>query len=169
MFKTAETKPYGKHYDRDVEKLAKHNQATYRFCPYASRNYAAMTKDQLKEDATEYEIGIYNSLRENFDLAVYVLEQSIGIKVSEKFAVKLLKGYLSGCGHMYKWATSYNIPWMLLFVSCAQNCFGKLVKKDSPIYSLLTQLKDVQLQQCYDSDWYIVKNNNNFIELSDSA
>lgn len=43
LFKTAETKPYGKHYNRDVEKLAKHNQATYRFCPYASRNYAAMT------------------------------------------------------------------------------------------------------------------------------
>lgn len=158
------TKPYGRHYNRDTP-LANHNEIAYRFCPYASHTYASMTKEALKNEATEYEIGIYNTMREHFDQAVYLAEQSIGVKISPTYAERLLKNYLASQGHMYYFATRYNLPWMLFYFSEAQDCFGKMVRKDSPLYSLAEQIPDVRLEQYKDSKWYIIKNQGNFLNL----
>lgn len=65
-------KPYSKHYNRDAP-IAKHNENAYRFCPYAENTYT-ITEYRNKEITTEFEAGIYYTLRKNFDLAVFLME-----------------------------------------------------------------------------------------------
>lgn len=72
-------------------------------------------KESRKKELTDYERNIYNAVREYFDLAVYIIQQDTGIYIGERMARRILEDYISEEGHMYYWATLYNIPWMLLY------------------------------------------------------
>lgn len=112
-------RPYGKHYSRSLS-FAPYNETAYRFCPYSS-NSREVTKESRKKELTDYERNIYNAVRDYFDLAVYIIQQETGIYVGERMARRILEDYLSAEGHMYYWATLYNIPWMLLYRSSCPN------------------------------------------------
>lgn len=49
-------------------KIAKHNENTYLYCPYASRIYEGNTEHELKNIMTEVEAKIYYLIRANFDM-----------------------------------------------------------------------------------------------------
>ena len=86
-------KPYGRHYNHDTA-IAKHNEQAYQFCPYASNHYD-VTRDMKKEKMTDYERDIYRSTRNNFDLAVAILESDLGILVTKNMAEHMLKEYVA--------------------------------------------------------------------------
>lgn len=148
-------RPYGKHYNRDTN-IAKHNETAYRYCPYASNHYN-INKDARKEELTIFEKDIYNTLRENADLAFYILKQDTGISFSKRAMREILKYYKWKDAHLYYWSTMYNIPWMLLYFANSIKCFGLRVKKNSELYEKLSQLKDVKLVEI-NSNYVIVKN-----------
>lgn len=160
-------RPYGKHYNRDAF-IAVHNEQAYRYCPYAVHIYNSSNKE-LKPDLTDFERNIYYTLRENFDLAIYLLSQISGLKVNESFASLILQEYLSSQGYMYYGATLYNIPWMLLYFLNAKPCFGKFVREGSPLYEMLKKRKDVSLIQLSDSPYYQVKGNESWLSLEFST
>ncbi|MFR1558518.1 hypothetical protein [Anaerobutyricum hallii] len=58
-----------------------------------------------KEKMTDYERDIYRSTRNNFDLAVAILESDLGILVTKNMAEHMLKEYVASKAHMYYWAT----------------------------------------------------------------
>ena len=113
-------RPYGKHYNRSLS-FAPYNETAYCFCPYSS-NSREVIKESWKKELTDYERNIYNVVREYFDLAVYIIQQKTGIYVGERIARRILEDYLLVEGHMYYWATLYNIPWMLLYFLRPRAC-----------------------------------------------
>lgn len=147
--------PYGKHYGHDI-KLAKHNEKTYQFCPYAKRTWT-VTKENLKEKVTDFEKGIYYAVRDNFDYAIYLAETITGLKISPSYARQMLNWYLGVPGFMYYHATYYNIPWMLLYFMPAVTVHYKLVKKDSPIYNLFKKCKYINLVETKYGSYYRVE------------
>lgn len=159
---------YGRHYNRDTN-IAKHNEQMYRFCPYATHKYT-VNKDSKKPELTEFEKNVYYTLRENFDIAVKIIEQDTGLYITDNLARLMLEDFISCEGHMYYWATLYNIPWMLLYFLSARNCYGMLVKIDSLFYDLLKKQKDVSLVQSSMKDYWCVRNKDNqYLNLSISA
>lgn len=157
-------RPYGRHYNRDT-KIAKHNEQTYRFCPYASHSYH-VTKESLKEEITEYEKSIYEGARDYFDLAAYVINQDTGIYISQKLAARILDGYLAGQGYMYYWATQYNLPWMLLYFMGEIPCYGLLVKKDCDLWKYFSTREDVLLQHSYIEGYDRIDKRDYFLNLN---
>lgn len=158
-------KPYGKHYNHDTP-MAAHNEQAYQFCPYASKHYN-VTRDMKKEKMTEFEQNIYQSVRDNFDLAVGILEQDLGILITKNMAKHILKYYVASDGHMYYWATLYNIPWMLLYFESARPCYGLIVKKEGSLYEYLAKRNDVRLVPYSFKKGYVrVENNGCFLNLN---
>lgn len=156
LYKKLENRPYGKHYCRGIE-LAEYNEQAYLFCPYSYRSHQ-VTKDSSKKVLTDYEKSIYYAVRENFDLAVYIIRQDTGIYISEKQARKILEDYLAASGYMYDWATLYNIPWMLMYFTRAQHCYQMYIQKESSLYRYFLNRNDVLLEQYHETNYYAVKN-----------
>lgn len=153
--------PYGRHYNRDAE-IAKHNEQAYQYCPYAKHAYERSKK---KEKVTNFEKSIYDTLRDNFDYAIYLLSQISGLKVNQTFAADLLDSYLSSRGYLYAEATLYNLPWMLLACYHAKPCFGKVIRKGSPLYLLLQKRKEVNLVPIGESPYVQVKGKDSWLDL----
>ena len=140
--------PYAKHYNRDAE-IAKHNEYTYKFCPYASHIYTSQTYE-TKTEVSELEYNIYCILRENFDAAVYLMQQISGLYLSKAEVQDLLRDYIVNDGHLYYGATIYNLPWMLLYIYTmpAKPCFGRIIKKGSFLYNAFQQVPDISYEDC---------------------
>ena len=140
--------PYAKHYNRDAE-IAKHNEYTYKFCPYASHIYTSQTYE-TKTEVSELEYNIYCILRENFDAAVYLMQQISGLYLSKAEVQDLLRDYIVNDGHLYYGATIYNLPWMLLYIYTmpAKPCFGRIIKKGSFLYNVFQQVPDIGYEDC---------------------
>lgn len=54
----------------------------YLYCPLASHSFG-QPKKRLKKEFSEFEKTIYNLVRENFDLALYIAERKTGIHFSK--------------------------------------------------------------------------------------
>lgn len=140
--------PYAKHCNRDAE-IAKHNEYTYKFCPYASHIYTSQTYE-TKTEVSELEYNIYCILRDNFDAAVYLTQQISGLYLSKAEIQDLLRDYIVNDGHLYYGATIYNLPWMLLYIYTmpAKPCFGRVIKKGSFLYNAFQQVPDIEYEDC---------------------
>lgn len=156
-------KPYGKHYNRDAA-IAKHNEQAYKYCPYASHAYKG-TEKQLKNELTDFEKNIYDTVRDYFDYAVYLMKQITGICISPKYAEQILKEYLAGKGYMYYGATCYNIPWMLLYFCIAKPVYGKLVHEEGLLYEMLKDRSDVLLKPYKNGPYYQVDSAGDWLDL----
>lgn len=161
-------RPYGSHYTKSIHHLAEYNQQAYDYCPYASHSYSnPVTEKDRKEVLTSYEMSIYNTIRDYFDLAVYVLQQSTGLHFSQSYLKNMLKGFVASEGYMYPWATIYNIPWMLRYIEGGRPLFGLSVKKDSELFHYLQTRKDVKLIPCnWSSQYYCISSNGKYLNLS---
>lgn len=157
--------PYGKHYGKSTD-LADYNHQNYLFCPYSSQS-RYVTKDSKKREVTDYEQRIYDAVRDNFDLAIYIIEQDTGIHITKNMAARILHEYIASRGYMYYWATLYNIPWMLLYFTRPFPCFGRIIKKDAALWEFFDKRKDVDLKPSGNN--LIVKNKEKFLNLKFST
>lgn len=154
---------YGKHIKKDMP-MARYNERSYRFCPYASKSIQ-VKKTMKKEGMTAYEQDIYKAVMEYFDLAVYVIQQDTGIHVSKKIAENILRRYIKQEGYMYYWATLYNIPWMMLYYADPIPCYGLCVKRNTELWKYLHWRKDVAMTASRISGYDLVGNNKKFLNL----
>lgn len=93
-------KPYGKHYPKSIDGIAVYNKQAYEFCPYSSQKNQ-ITKEHRKELLTDFEKNIYNLMKENFDIVVYVLSKAIDIKITRALAEEMLKTYIASKSWQY--------------------------------------------------------------------
>lgn len=131
-------RPYGRHYPQSVKNLAKYNQQTYDYCPYAKKQKNVNHK-MRKAKLGEYEKGIYNLMREQFDRAVYILEKKLDIKIGLNTAKKMLLKYIAAEAWLYPWSTYNNLPWMFGYFARAQSLDKKLILRDSPLYKAIVK------------------------------
>lgn len=113
-------KPYGRHHTRSVANLAEYDQESYDFCPYSNPDRKpdrAARRTQVRGLPEK----ILNLLVENFDSVIYMIEQSIGIKIGDGLAKRMLLSYRDEQGHMYKAATLLNIPWIFAYMANAKS------------------------------------------------
>jgi len=112
--------PYGRHHTRGVANLADYDQESYDFCPYSNPDREPDPAAR-RTQARGLPEKILNLLVENFDSVIYMIEQSIGIKIGDRLAERMLLSYRDEQGHMYKAATLLNIPWIFAYMANAKS------------------------------------------------
>ena len=108
----------------------------YLYCPLVSHSFGQPEK-RLKKEFSEFEKTIYNLVRENFDLALYIAERKTGIHFSKNLRRSIAEEYAISKGYLYYHANAYNIPWMLLYFHSAIPCFGLTLKRESELWNFL--------------------------------
>lgn len=135
-------KPYARHHTHDIPGLAQYSQEAYDFCPYA--NPQKPDSSARKKVKSGLPLQILKLLRDQFDRVIYLLSKDTGIVFSERLAEQMLDRYLAGEGYLYPWATMGNLPWIFGHLSHRWNLWGRVVRKDSPLYAALAAHKDLQ-------------------------
>ncbi len=132
LYKHIKVSPYGKHYGNDIS-IARYNSQAYQYCPYRQKKMS-LNKNRKKRKLTGFEKNIYDTVRENYDTAVYILSKAIHIRISQKLAERMLISYIKHETWLYPWATLNNVPWMIGYFFSAESLYKKLIKTDSPLY-----------------------------------
>lgn len=118
------SKPYARHYPKDIVGLAKYDEAEYLDCPYSNKNWSTNTKRSPESKMGQ---NIIELLKEQFDRVIYILEQDLEIKISKETARKMLQEYLACEGWTYRAATMNNLPWKFAETGCARPLFGRWI------------------------------------------
>ena len=155
--KNESIKPYAKHYNRDAA-ISKHNEYTYKFCPYASQIYSSNEEYETKTEISELEYNIYYTLKNNFDAAIYLLQQVSGLYMNKEYIKETLQSYVASEGHLYYGSTIYNLPWLLLYMHTmpAIPCYGRIIRKNSFLYNMFTQVPDIIYEDTEKLPGYVI-------------
>lgn len=137
--------PYGAHAGKDIKGLNKFNYLNYIYCPRAVQG-KRLPKEHRKEVASEKDVAIYNTIRDNFDLAVAFAKKHLGYYISDDKAKECLETYYTSQGWLYPHSTVNNIPFMLFYLQPALNPYGLLIKKDSELEKAILKIKDLKLE-----------------------
>lgn len=103
-------------------------------------------KDVTKAVVSPKDIVVYNTLRDNFDLAVAFAKKYLGYYISDSRAKDCLAIYYASQGWLYPHSTVNNIPFMLFYLQPAINPYGLLIKKDSELEKSVLKTEDLRLE-----------------------
>lgn len=138
-------KAHARHHNRDTA-FASYDSSAYFHCPRAEiRNVRGTDFSNVKREPSEYEKRMYNTMREYFDKAVYILNQDLSLYVSHSFAKRLLQEFVANRGYMSSDSSIYNLPWMLLDKSFSFNLIGMRVRRTSELHQFLSLKEDIIL------------------------
>lgn len=123
--------PYGKHFFPKpgavpVPLKGRVDTDEYEWCPYASKNNK-LSKDDKRPTDSELGMLIKQTLIEQFDRVIYLLEKCIGVKISIALAEQMLKDYRGAEGWRYRGAMRQNIPWVFAYMMQAKKIFGRVL------------------------------------------
>ena len=117
---------YARHYLKtSISDLGIFDKDAYETCPRANANKISKnSKRSLKSTLGEK---IKNTLIEEFDRVIYLLNKQSPITLSKKAITEMLSYYRQEKGWLYKGCTLDNIPWTFAYMTMAVNVFGKKV------------------------------------------
>lgn len=104
-------------------------------------------KDVRKEVSSPKDIAIYNTIRDNFDLAVSFAKKHLGYYISDEKAKECLKIYYTSQGWLYPHSTVNNIPFILFYLQPAFNPYGLLIKENSRLERSILETEDLKLEE----------------------
>lgn len=117
----------------------------YTYCSRTvQREY--VPKDVTKAVVSPKDIAIYNTLRDNFDLAVAFAKKYLGYYISDSRAKDCLAIYYASQGWLYPHSIVNNIPFMMFYLQPAINPYGLLIKKDSELEKSVLKTEDLRLE-----------------------
>ena len=137
------------------------------YCPKSVQgNYNP--KDVGKKMINPKHVEIYNTLRENFDLAVAFAIKHLGFYITDNKAKECLEIYYGSQGWLYPHSTINNIPFILFYLQPALNPYGLLIKKDSELEKAILKTKDLKLEQISGNQYYnkLLPNSQQYMTLT---
>lgn len=141
---TSERK-YGAHTGKNIIGFNPFNYENYIYCPRAVKG-KHVKKEERKKVSSKKDIAVYNTLRDNFDLAVSYAKKHLGYFISDDEAKKCLETYYESQGWLYPHSTVNNIPFMLFYLQPAINPYGLLIRKGSELEKAILEVKDLKLE-----------------------
>ncbi|MCC7983487.1 hypothetical protein INR17_27955, partial [Klebsiella pneumoniae] len=98
--------PYGKHFFPTAGAVAvplkgRVDKEEYEWCPYASKN-KHLTRDDRRAAGSELAVLIKQTLIEQFDRVIYLLEKGTGMRISFALAKQMLEEYRAAEGWRYR-------------------------------------------------------------------
>jgi|GEM_PF-901064 hypothetical protein len=140
---------YGAHTGKDIPGLNSFSYENYIYCPRSIKGHH-IEKDKRKKIVTQKDINVYNTLRDNFDLAIAFVKKHLGYYISDSRAKELLDVYYNSEGWLYPHSTVNNTPFMLCYLQTAFNPYGLLIRKGSDLEKAILKVKDLKLESVID-------------------
>lgn len=139
---------------------------TIHFPKSVQDNY--VSKDVSKEVINPKHVEIYNTIRDNFDLAVAFAIKYLGFHITDNKAKECLEIYYASQGWLYPHSTVNNIPFILFYLQPAFNPYGLLIKKDSELEKTILKTKDLKLEQISGNKYYnkLLPNSQEYMTLT---
>ncbi|KHT25960.1 hypothetical protein [Pectobacterium brasiliense] len=159
--------PYGKHFFPTsgavfVPLKGRVDKEEYEWCPYASKN-KHLTKDELRAAGSELAVLIKQTLIDQFDRVIYLLEKGIGMKISFTLAKQMLEDYRQAEGWRYRGATRQNLPWVFAYMMQAKRLRGRIFSDAEFTEKLFAKRPDLT---CNANGQIDVKDDKKFCDLS---
>ncbi|EHN8737091.1 hypothetical protein V5K30_RS13455 [Enterobacter hormaechei] len=159
--------PYGKHFFPTagavvVPLKGRVDKEEYEWCPYASKN-KHLTKDDRRAAGSELAVLIKQTLIEQFDRVIYLLEKGTGMRISFALAKQMLEEYRAAEGWRYRGATRQNIPWVFAYMMQAKRLRGRIFFDAKFTEELLTRRPDLTWNANGQID---IKDDKKFCDLS---
>lgn len=137
---------YGAHTGKNIDGLNEFNYENYIYCPRAVKGMH-VPKEIRKEEMSQKDIAVYNTVRNNFDLAVAFAKKHLGYFISDSKAEECLQTYFVSQGWMYPHSTVNNVPFMLFYLQPAMNPYGLWIKKNSELEQSIQKVKELKLEK----------------------
>lgn len=164
--------PYGKHFvpqgllehelNGVVDELARD------FCNYYSgrKPYNGTYKRDPESPLAK---AIFKTLIEQFDRVIYILEKTIGIKISVNLATQMLKDYKTSYSWLYPSSTLDNIPWVFASMSPARTIIGRKILDNEMFTVLKKKFEEEQLPIKFEDNNQIITEPNDDGKFNYSA
>lgn len=141
-------KPFGKHFLSQKAGVAVPlkgcvDRDEYEWCPYACKN-KTLNRNTKRHSGSKQALLIKNTLIENFDRVIYILQKTSGLRISDNLAEQMLKDYRAVEGWRYRGATVQNIPWTFAYMMQARKLFGRVIEDDSLARSLCENYPELE-------------------------
>jgi hypothetical protein len=131
---------YARHVPKSILGLAAYRQESYDDCPLAVKNRTQVEKSAKKCASDGIGQKILGMLRDHFDRVILVLQKSIGIVISKNLAENMLADYLAEDGHLYKYASLLNVPWMLAYMATSKSLVGRIILDEEMRKAILAKV-----------------------------
>lgn len=139
VYKKIDTAPHARHAKGiDLPGVAIYNEYKYINCPYHKKRANYIKEYVPKTEEPERE-ELYRIAKENFDKAIYLLQDTIGLYITLQMAEELAANYAGFRVYNYIDATIYNIPWYLIYSFNGFNLYHMVVKKNTTLYRHLKE------------------------------
>ena len=153
--KTRQITPHGRHTKYDVERLARFDFARYECCPNHLPN-CNYVRERYSDEKDEHGIRIYNTMRSYFDQVIKIIQDTIGIRITNSFARDLCRNYVEDGVDMYRGSSIDNLPWMTIFAMHTVSMFNRAIRKDSILIPFLKECDDFWLSEI-DDEYYRIE------------
>lgn len=80
---------------------------------------------------------IFDIIINQFDRIIYILSKDIDMKISAHTAERMLQNFIVDKGWLYRSINLLNLPWIFAEAQPAFPLFGRFIKVDSDLYSVL--------------------------------
>ena len=160
---------YGTHTGKSINGFPPFNYLNYVYCPRSVQG-RHVPKEARKEITSAKDIAVYNTVRENFDLALSFAKKHLGYYISDEKAMECLETYYASQGWLYPHSTVNNIPFILFYLQPAINPYGLWIKKDSELERAIMKVRDLSLNPVENraSKYYskLLPNSNRYTSLT---
>lgn len=137
-------KPYGRHWRGDVPGLARYDEEAYLHCIYSDPNHRS--RNPLRAPADPAGRELYELMRDEFDHVARAWEDYSGIRLSPRFAERMLGLWRGNEGWRYYVATRLNLPQALFYGAGGQRLYGRWIKRDGALGAVLASSPGIGLE-----------------------
>lgn len=131
----AKRRPDGAHVNRRVDGFAIFDGHRLENCPYQRRGRPYEAHERLPPSETS--LKIRRLAVEQFDRALLILKQDLGINLSNRLAQRLLASFLKNSIWAYTGASLRNVPWMLALFAPSLPLKGQYLREGSELYDIM--------------------------------
>ncbi|QDF68702.1 hypothetical protein FJQ87_18530 (plasmid) [Shewanella sp. SNU WT4] len=119
--------PHGRHYMKHITGVGYLDHESYEACPYRARSEKNLSKDDKYSANHHLPSKALNTLIEQFDRVVYLLQKELEIKFSYPRLKQMLLDFKASQGWLYKGASEYNIPWIFAYFTLAKSLYNQQI------------------------------------------
>lgn len=171
--KLKKQRSHARHYKDDIYGLADFNEFRYLHCPYHRERADYVREIRNREDITPFNQEILALAHNYFGKCIYILRKTTGLVISDKLARDIAIDYMAHPGYMTYDITRENVPYIMGLCMTGKNIVKRLIEKDSPLYEMLKNKKEVSLVLIKSNSkhetskpLYRIENKTDYLELS---
>ena len=162
-------RPHARHCKYNVKDIAEFEFEKYINCPHHMKNANYVTDTVSPREIQPINMEILELARKYFDKCIYILQRTMGLKISEALAIQIARDYMAHPGYMVRGANRENVPYIMGRCMRGVGVVERIIIEDGPLFEMLKDKKEitlVKLPSNANETVYRVESNVGYLDLS---